>query len=110
LGLLNDFEPRVTKAIRLMESSLDEPISVTSDAKRLNISSRRLENLFQLHLQTTPGAYYLNLRLLRARKYVTDTLLPMQEIAIRTGFNSLSSFSRSFKKSYHNSPSAYRQK
>ena len=110
LGLLNDFEPRVTKAIRIMESSLDEPIAVTSVAKRLNISSRRLENLFQLHLQTTPGAYYLNLRLLRARKYVTDTLLPMQEIAIRTGFNSLSSFSRSFKKSYHNSPSAYRQK
>ena len=110
LGLLNDFEPRVTKAIRIMESNLDEPISVTSVAKRLNISSRRLENLFQLHLQTTPGAYYLNLRLLRARKYVTDTLLPMQEIAIRTGFNSLSSFSRSFKKSYHNSPSAYRQK
>jgi len=36
--------------------------------------------------------------------------LPMQEIAIRTGFNSLSSFSRSFKKSYQNSPSAYRQK
>jgi len=110
LGLLNDFEPRVTKAIRIMESNLDEPISVTSVAKRLNISSRRLENLFQLHLQTTPGAYYLNLRLLRARKYVTDTLLPMQEIAIRTGFNSLSSFSRSFKKSYHNSPSIYRQK
>ena len=110
LGLLNDFEPRVTKAIRIMESNLDEPISVTSVAKRLNISSRRLENLFQLHLQTTPGAYYLNLRLLRGRKYVTDTLLPMQEIAIRTGFNSLSSFSRSFKKSYHNSPSIYRQK
>jgi len=61
LGLLNDFEPRVTKAIRIMESSLDEPIAVTSVAKRLNISSRRLENLFQLHLQTTPGAYYLNL-------------------------------------------------
>jgi len=110
LGLLNDFEPRVTKAIRFMESSLDEPITVTSVAKRLNISSRRLENLFQLHLQTTPGAYYLNLRLLRARKYVTDTLLPMQEVALRTGFNSLSPFSRSFKKNYLNSPSAYRQK
>ena len=110
LGLLNDFEPRVTKAIRIMESQLDEPITVTAVAERLNISSRRLENLFQMHLQTSPGAYYLNLRLLRARKYVTDTLLPMQEIAIRTGFNSLSSFSRSIKKSYHSSPSSYRQK
>jgi len=32
LGLLNDFEPRVTKAIRITESSLDEPIAVTSVA------------------------------------------------------------------------------
>jgi transcriptional regulator GlxA family with amidase domain len=93
-----------------MELRLDEPISVAAVARKLSMSSRRLENLFQMHLQTTPGAYYLNLRLLRARKYVTDTLLPMQEIAIRTGFNSLSSFSRSFKKSYNSSPSAYRQK
>ena len=110
LGLLNDFEPRVTKAIRIMESRLDEPISVTAIARKLSMSSRRLENLFRQHLQASPGSYYLNLRLQRARKYVTDTLLPMQEIAIRTGFNSLSAFSRSFKQSYNSTPSAYRQK
>ncbi len=110
LGLLNDFEPRVSKAIRIMESSIDEPIIVSEIAKKLSISSRRLENLFRQHLQTSPGFYYLNLRLQRARKYVTDTLLPMQEIAIRTGFNSLSAFSRSFKKSYQSTPSAYRQR
>ncbi len=110
LGLLNDFEPRVTKAIRIMESRLDEPISVAAVARKLSMSSRRLENLFRQHLQTSPGVYYLNLRLQRARKYVADTLLPMQEIAIRTGFNSLSAFSRSFKQSYHSTPSAYRQK
>ncbi len=110
LGLLNDFEPRVTKAIRIMESRLDEPISVAAVARKISMSSRRLENLFRQHLQASPGSYYLNLRLQRARKYVTDTLLPMQEIAIRTGFNSLSAFSRSFKQSYHSTPSAYRQK
>ena len=109
LGLLNDFEPRVTKAIRIMEAHIDETISIVSVAQQLTISSRRLEKLFQQHLQCSPGAYYLRLRLQRARKFVTDTLLSMQEIAIRTGFNSLSAFSRSYKKHYQNSPSEYRQ-
>jgi len=109
LGLLNDFEPRVTKAIRIMEAHIDAPISIVSVAEHLAISNRRLEKLFQQHLQCSPGAYYLRLRLQRARKYVTDTLLSMQEIAIRTGFNSLSAFSRSYKKHYQSSPSDYRQ-
>jgi|LWDU01.1.fsa_nt_gi transcriptional regulator GlxA family with amidase domain len=108
LGLLNDFEPRVTRAIRIMESHIDEPISIVGVAEQLAMSSRRLEKLFQQHLQCSPGAYYLRLRLQRARKYVTDTLLTMQEIAIRTGFNSLSAFSRSYKKHYQSAPSDYR--
>lgn len=108
LGLLNDFEPRVTKAIRIMEAYIDEPISIVSVAEQLAMSSRRLEKLFQQHLQCSPGAYYLRLRLQRARKYVTDTLLSMQEIAVRTGFNSLSAFSRSYKKHYQSAPSDYR--
>ncbi len=109
LGLLNDFEPRVTKAIRIMEAHIDEPMSIVSVAEQLAMSSRRLEKLFQQHLQCSPGVFYLRLRLQRARKYVTDTLLSMQEIAIRTGFNSLSAFSRSYKKHYQSAPSDYRQ-
>jgi len=35
---------------------------------------------------------------------VVDTRLKLQEIAIRTGFNSLSSFSRMFKNYYQQSP------
>ena len=108
LGLLNDFEPRVTKAIRIMEVHIDEPVSIVNVAEQLMMSSRRLEKLFQQHLQCSPGAYYQRLRLQRARKYVTDTLLSMQEIAIRTGFNSLSAFSRSYKKHYQSAPSDYR--
>jgi len=105
LGLLNNFEPRVTRAIRIMESHIDEPISIVGIAEQLAMSSRRLEKLFQQQLQCSPGAYYLRLRLQRARKYVKDTLLTMQEIAIRTGFNSLSAFSRSYKKHYQIAPS-----
>lgn len=108
LGLLNDFEPRVTKAIRIMEAHIDEPISIVEVAQELAMSSRRLEKLFRQHLQSSPGAYFLRLRLLTARKYVTDTLLSMQEIAVRTGFNSLSAFSRSYRKHYQRAPSDYR--
>jgi transcriptional regulator GlxA family with amidase domain len=40
---------------------------------------------------------------------VEDTRLKLQEIAIRTGFNSLSSFSRLFRNYYRQSPGECRK-
>jgi len=107
-GQLTNSEPRVTKAIDLMESHIDEPKSIAAIASRLLVSTRTLENLFSKTLGSSPGAYYLRLRLQSARKMVLDTNLPMQEIAVRCGFNDLSSFSRSFKLHYRIAPRFYR--
>jgi transcriptional regulator GlxA family with amidase domain len=40
---------------------------------------------------------------------VVDTRLPLREIALRTGFNSLPAFSRLFKDYYQISAARYRQ-
>ena len=108
LGHLNTFEPRVANAIRIMESRIDEPISVNAIAREMDVSVRMLENLFMAALNISPGKYYRNLRLQVARRLAVDTKLSMQEIAIRTGFNSLSAFSRSYKHSFGVSPTLSR--
>jgi transcriptional regulator GlxA family with amidase domain len=69
-----------------------------------------LEYLFKQTLDLSPAAYYRRLRLQTARRMVVDTRLKLQEIAIRTGFNSLSSFSRLFRNHYRQSPGECRQK
>ena len=109
LGLLENREPRVAAAIHLMEQHIDETIPVSAIAKNLNLSARMLEYLFAGTLGVSPGAFYLRLRLQTARRLVIDTRLSMQEIAIRTGFNSLPSFSRMFKRYYHQPPAVSRK-
>jgi transcriptional regulator GlxA family with amidase domain len=108
LGILESYDPRVARAIRLMEQNLDEPLRMLQLANEIGLSVRRLEHLFSQTLNTSPYHYYLHLRLQAARRLVVDTRLSIQEIAIRTGFASLSAFSRRFKQHFGKTASAFR--
>ena len=96
-GKVSIKEPRVAQAVRIMERTLDKPIATAAIAKRSGISIRQLELLFQRNLRVSPSAFYSGLRLNEARRLVLDTNLPMGEIATRTGYASLSAFSRAMK-------------
>ena len=109
LGMLENSEPRVAAAIQIMEKHIDDTIAVETIAAHVNLSLRMLEYLFAKTLNLSPAAYYRRLRLQTARRLVVDTRLQLQEIAIRTGFNSLSAFSRLFKKYYRQSPGQCRR-
>jgi transcriptional regulator GlxA family with amidase domain len=104
LGILEQNEPLLAAAIRMMEKNLDAPVTTAAIARRLGISVKTLETRFRRALQVTPGHYYLGLRLQLARKLVSDTRLGMQEIAVRTGFGSQSAFSRAFRTMFAQSP------
>ena len=104
LGRLHQHEPRLAKAIQLMEVNLEETLSTRDIAKQVKLSVRMLELLCKKHLGITPGSYYLRLRLQAARKMVLDSNLPILDIAIRSGFKSQSALSRAFVKRYATSP------
>ncbi len=109
LGMLERREPRVAAAIRVMEQHVDDILSIEQVAAQVDLSVRMLEYLFRETMSLSPAAYYRRLRLQIARRMVVDTRLQLQEIAIRTGFNSLSSFSRQFKQHYRQSPGECRK-
>ena len=109
LGLLEDREPKLAAAIRMMENHIDNPVTTAAIARRIGVSVKTLELLFRRALQVTPGAFYLNLRLQQARKLVIDTGLGLQEIAVRTGFGSQSAFSRAFRNAFGLAPLNLRQ-
>lgn len=102
-------DPRVASAIARMESRLDSPETATEAARALNLSPRRLETLFRDALGTTPGQHALDLRLQSARRMLTDTRHPVQEVALRTGFSSPSTFARAFRRRFGHPPSAARR-
>ncbi|MDF1606716.1 GlxA family transcriptional regulator [Hoeflea sp. YIM 152468] len=103
-------DPRLVRAIRIMETHIDAPVSIAAIARRVSMSVRGLEQLFARQLGQTPGAYFLSLRLAAARRLVNDTRLSMTDIASRTGFSSQSSFSRAFSRQSGRSPSVSRKR
>ena len=109
LGMLQGHEPRVAAAIHVMEQHIDDTLSIAQVAAQVDLSVRMLEYLFRQTLDLSPAAYYRRLRLQIARRMVEDTAIKLQEISIRTGFNSLSSFSRCFKDYYRQSPAQCRR-
>jgi len=100
LGKLAQREPRIGQAVRLMEKWIEQPLPVAAIAKRIGVSSNTLESLFKRHVAMTPGKFYLNLRLKAANRLVLDTDLSLREVAVRSGFNSLSAFSRAYAKGF----------
>ena len=100
LGRVGKREPRLEKAVRLMEKTVEQPLPVAAIAKRIEVSSNTLEAIFKKHIGMTPGKFYLNLRLKLANRFVLDSNLSLQEIAVRSGFNSLSAFSRAYRQTF----------
>lgn len=96
LGRLGGQDKRLEQAVRLMEKTIEQPLPVAAIAKRVGVSSNTLETVFKKHVGMTPGRFYLNLRLKSANRMVQDSNLSLREIAVRSGFNSLSAFSRAF--------------
>lgn len=108
LGVLESQQPRLSEAVRIMEKHIDSPLNNAAIAQQLNVSTRSLELLFRKKLGNSPQRYYKRLRLQAAKRLVLDSQHTMQEVAVRCGFNSLSAFSREFKRFYNISPLQYR--
>ncbi len=97
------------QAHALMETSLAAPMPLSQIADTLGTSARTLQQQFRLRLNTTPQDHYLQLRLAEARRLVTETSLPLMEVAEATGFGSQSSFARAFRTAHGISARALRQ-
>lgn len=89
-------QPRLSEAVALMESNLEEPLSLDELANYVGLSGRQLERLFQEHLKCTPGNFYLELRLMRARQLLLRTEQAIIDVADACGFASVAHFTRRY--------------
>tara|TARA_R110002049_G_scaffold140930_7_gene302367 strand:+ start:18232 stop:19143 length:912 start_codon:yes stop_codon:yes gene_type:complete len=97
------------RAQALMEGALETPLPIASLARRLGVSARALQAQFQARLGVTPQGHYLTLRLGEAERLVRQTHLPLQEVALATGFASQASFARAFRAAHGVSARQMRQ-
>ncbi|PWE33853.1 GlxA family transcriptional regulator [Maritimibacter sp. 55A14] len=106
---LAETAPQVARAVGIMEDALEAPPPIARIARAVGLSPRHLETRFRRALGTTPGAFFLGLRLAEARRLLLDTGLPVQQVALRTGFGSQAAFARAFRNRFGMSASALRR-
>jgi iron complex transport system substrate-binding protein len=88
----------VSQAIRYIEDTYSEPITVEGLAAQLGCSASYLSRLFKKQLGTTTNDYLIQVRIKHASRLLTDTPASLQEIAASIGYQDVYYFSRVFKK------------
>ncbi len=78
-------------------------------AAKLGVSDRRLRQLFAVHVGTSPGQAALARRILFAKQLIHQTDMPLTDVAIAAGFNSLRRFNDAIRKAYGHAPSDWRR-
>lgn len=96
------------EAVGLMESHTESPLRLPALARRVGVSPRQLERLFENWLGVPPAHYYVRLRLDRARALLRYSSISVFEAAVACGFASASHFSRAYRQRFGCSPTVDR--
>lgn len=99
----------VLSAIAIMEDEVEERLGILALARRLGVSSDKLERSFRAELATSPSGYYRRLRLRRAADLLAHSTLPVRDVALACGFVSMSSFARAFRHEHGRTPGQFRR-
>jgi AraC family transcriptional regulator of adaptative response / DNA-3-methyladenine glycosylase II len=107
-----DDSQRIAQLIvqRLEESRLDEKAGLEDIAGQFELSSRQIRRIVQKELGVPPIQLLLTRRLLLAKQLLTETTLPVTEIAFASGFSSLRRFNDAFSTRYRMPPTRLRKK
>jgi AraC family transcriptional regulator, regulatory protein of adaptative response / DNA-3-methyladenine glycosylase II len=78
-------------------------------AERLGVSERHMRRVFETHWGVSPLQYLQTRRLLTAKQLLTDTRLPVAQVALLSGFDSVRRFNTVFAAQYRLQPRALRK-
>lgn len=97
------------RAVELMEANVEDSFNISEISTLLDTSVRHLERLFLRAFRQTPSQYYMKLRLREARMLLSQSDIPLIEVALRCGFRNTSHFSRRYREMYKISPGEHRR-
>src|SRR6476620_9379600 len=95
---------------RLEEGQLDDEAGLETIADQFELSSRQIRRIVQKELGVPPIQLLLTRRLLLAKQLLTETTLPVTEVAFASGFSSLRRFNDAFNRRYGMPPTRLRKK
>jgi AraC family transcriptional regulator of adaptative response / DNA-3-methyladenine glycosylase II len=101
--------PVVQQALGMIAGGDSDGCRLSQVETRLGVSGRHLRRLFIRHLGAAPVAVAQAHRLLFAKQLITDTAMPMADVAFASGFGSVRRFNAVVRRTYDRSPRELRQ-
>lgn len=109
-GTRRELMRRLLRARDFAESCHGEPLLLVDLARVACLSPSHLLRSFREAFGVTPHQFIQSRRLLEARRLLQATDLPVTEICLQAGFESLGTFSTLFRNRFGAAPSAWRKK
>lgn len=100
---------RAEKIRSYIDSKYFDPLTAGDIASKLDISTRHVNNIFKERYNMTPMQYLTEVRIRVAQKLLVETGKDIISICFEVGYDSVSTFYRSFKAVAKLSPKAYRE-
>jgi AraC family transcriptional regulator of adaptative response / DNA-3-methyladenine glycosylase II len=94
----------VARALKLIDQGVLDEAPLATLAARVDIGERQLRRLFVDRLGVPPTGVQGTRRLLFAKQLLTESALPVTEVALAAGFGSLRRFNAAFLEAYRMAP------
>jgi AraC family transcriptional regulator len=98
---------KLRQAVEFIEAHLDRPISLARLAAVVDLSPFHSHREFKRSAGLTPGKYISQIRIKRAKTLLSESDLPLAEVALQLGFADQSHFTAAFRRATSMTPRVY---
>jgi AraC family transcriptional regulator of adaptative response / DNA-3-methyladenine glycosylase II len=109
-----EWESRLADTLRRTgewyEQHPGEAVSVPVLADWLHVSERQLRRLFAESIGSTPKAFMAGLALARSARLLSSSDKPVLQVALESGYGTVSAFNMAFKRKFGMAPRDYRMR
>ena len=100
----------LARALKLIDQGFLGEHALPALAERVHVGERQLRRLFVERLGAPPIAVHGTRRLLFAKQLLTETALPITQVALAAGFGSVRRFNAAFGEAYRMTPGDLRRR
>ncbi|MFB9080789.1 helix-turn-helix transcriptional regulator [Flavobacterium procerum] len=101
---------KIKFAAQIIRENIDNPYTIVELARKVGVNQTKLKEGFKVIFGDTVFGYLQEIRMNKARQYLADTTLSIQEISHLSGYQNVSNFSIAFKRIFGYPPTKLRLK